>query len=72
MTPLSGDLEWIRTRRARVYRTIADRNGGKLPSGIFSRDVSMSEAEAEVQWLAEKRAHMLRETFIGDSRGLSS
>jgi hypothetical protein len=56
MTPLRDDPEWIRTRRARFYRAIVDRSGGKVPSGTFNRDVSTSEVQAEIQWLAAKES----------------
>ena len=53
MTPLSGDPQWIRKRRVRLYRRIAEQNGGTIPEGIFSRSISVTEIEAELIWDAE-------------------
>jgi hypothetical protein len=53
MMPLSADPEWIRRPRARYYKIIAEQNGGTLPHGIFSRGISMTEIEGEIEWLAE-------------------
>lgn len=53
MMPLSADPECIRRPRARYYKRIAERNGGTLPRRIFSRGISMTEIEGEIEWLTE-------------------